>query len=66
MYETFAAITAGGPPTRHKLLPSEGHAAVATVAGLDSNFCFVDEHCGRQSLVVGREPNRLIYSTDKH
>ena len=39
-----AAIAAGGPTARHKLLAAEGHAAVAAVAGLDSNFGFIDEH----------------------
>ena len=33
-----------GPAAGHKLLAPEGHAAVAAVAGLYSNFCFVDEH----------------------
>jgi hypothetical protein len=40
----LAAITAGRPATRHKLLPAEGHAAVAAVAGFDSNFGFINEH----------------------
>ncbi len=40
----LAAIAAGGPAARDKLLPAECHAAVAAVAGLYLDFCFVDEH----------------------
>ena len=40
----LAPVAAGGPATRHKLLPAEGHAAVSAVAGFDLNFGFIDEH----------------------
>ena len=36
---------------RHKLLPPEGHATVATVAGLDPNSRFVDEHFSISSVL---------------
>ena len=39
-----AAISAGGATARDELLPAEGHAAVAAVAGFDTYFCFVEEH----------------------
>jgi hypothetical protein len=39
-----AAVAARGSAAGHKLLPPEGHAAVAAVAGLYANFCFIDEH----------------------
>jgi hypothetical protein len=41
-----SAIAAGRASARHKLLPAEGHAAVAAAAGFDSNCGFVDEHLG--------------------
>src|SRR5664279_5376952 len=41
---TMAAIAARGTASRHELLPPEGHAAVAAVARLHPNFCFVNEH----------------------
>jgi hypothetical protein len=40
----MAAIAARGPAAGHKLLAPEGHASVAAVAGLDANFCFINEH----------------------
>ncbi len=39
-----AAVAAGGAAARDILLPAEGNAAVAAVATLDKNFCFVCEH----------------------
>ncbi len=39
-----AAIATGRAASGHKLLASEGHAAVTAVAGLHSDFSFVDEH----------------------
>jgi hypothetical protein len=39
-----AAIAATWTTAGNELLPPEGHAAVAAVAGLDANFCFIDEH----------------------
>ncbi len=41
---TMTAIAARRTAARHKLLPPEGHAAVAAIACFDSNFCFVNEH----------------------
>jgi hypothetical protein len=46
---SFASITPGGPAPRDELLPPESEAAVAPVAGFDSDCGFVDEH-GRQVL----------------
>ena len=46
---TMTAIAAGRTAARHKLLAPEGHAAVAAIAGLDSDFCFVNEH-GKAAL----------------
>jgi len=40
----FATVAAGGPTPRNKLLPAEGHASVATVAGFNADSRFVDEH----------------------
>jgi hypothetical protein len=34
----------------HKLLPPEGHAAVATIAGLDPNSRFVNKHFSISSV----------------
>src|SRR5579864_829818 len=51
----LAAVAPGGPAARDEFLASEGHAAVAAVAGGDSDFGFIDEHgrvVGRSSLVV--------------
>ena len=39
-----SAVAARRPAPGHKLLPPEGHAAVAAVAGLYANFCFINEH----------------------
>ena len=44
------AIAAGGTAAGHELLATEGHAAVAAVAGLDPNFGFIDEHGERNEL----------------
>src|ERR1019366_7710847 len=50
---TMTAIAAGGTAARHKLLAPEGHAAVAAIARLHPDFCFVNEH-GKASLEAGR------------
>src|SRR5207302_3741981 len=42
-----STIAAGGPAPRDKFLTAKGHAAVAAVAGLDPNSCFVYEHENR-------------------
>ena len=39
-----AAVAAGGTAAGNELFAPEGHAAVAAVAGLDANSCFIDEH----------------------
>jgi hypothetical protein len=55
---TLAAVATGWAPAGNKLLPAEGEAAVATVAGLYADCGFIDEHgkkrqsSGRTSLVV--------------
>ena len=41
-----AAVAAGGSAAGDKLLPAEGHAAVAAVAAFDANSCFIDKHEG--------------------
>jgi hypothetical protein len=41
---TLAAISAGRTSAWNKLLPPEGHAAIATVTSLYSNCGFIDEH----------------------
>ena len=40
----FAAVAAGRSAAWDVFLTTEGHAAVAAVAGFDSDFGFVDEH----------------------
>ena len=40
----MATVAAGGTAAGDELLPAKGHAAVATVAGLDANARFIDEH----------------------
>ena len=39
-----AAIAAGGAALGNKFFTPEGHAAVATVAGLDPDSCFINKH----------------------
>src|ERR1700733_9929383 len=39
-----SAIATGGTAAGNKLLPPEGHAAIAAVPSLHSNSCFIDEH----------------------
>src|ERR1019366_1421859 len=41
---TMTAIAAGGTAARHELLAPEGHAAVAAIARLHPDSCFVNEH----------------------
>src|SRR5476649_2638596 len=41
---TVAAIATGGAAAGDELLPAEGQASVATVAGLDANDCFINKH----------------------
>ena len=39
-----AAVAAGGAAAGDEFFAAEGHAAVAAVAGLDADSCFIDEH----------------------
>src|SRR5437016_2358506 len=41
---TAPAIAARRATPRHKLFPTEGHAAIAAATGFDSNCGFIDEH----------------------
>ena len=52
----LAAVAARGAAARDELLPAEGHAAVAAVAGFDPDFGFVDEH---QKSVVSRQSSAV-------
>ena len=52
-----AAVAAGGAALGDELFAAEGHAAVAAVAGLDSDSCFVDKHCSIQCNGKRDEPN---------
>src|ERR1700736_3929172 len=49
----LAAVAARGSAPRYKLFPAKGHAAISAVAGLDSDFCFVDEHESFSAVAVG-------------
>ena len=40
----MAAVTTGGTALGNELFAAEGHAAVAAVAGLDADSCFVNKH----------------------
>jgi hypothetical protein len=40
----MAAVAARRPPLGNELFAAKRHTAVATVAGLDSNSCFVNKH----------------------
>ena len=45
----FAAVAPVGAAAVDILLPPEAHTATASVAGLDGNLYFIDEHDGRAS-----------------
>src|SRR6202012_1541849 len=49
----MTAVAPGGSPFGNELFAAEGHAAVAAVAGLDTNSRFVNEHYSVSS-VLGR------------
>jgi hypothetical protein len=40
----LATIAAGGTAARHEFLPAKSHAAVAAVAGFNTNSGFIYEH----------------------
>jgi hypothetical protein len=56
----LAAVTAGWPTARDELLPAKSKAAVAAIAGFDSDCGLVDEHSSQPSgkNVVGRVVRR--------
>ena len=54
----LAAVAARGAAARNELLPAEGHAAVAAVAGFDPNFCLVDKHGQQSSAHSARQPSQ--------
>jgi hypothetical protein len=39
-----ASVAAGGASAGDEFFAPEGHAAIAAVAGLDPDSCFIDEH----------------------
>ena len=39
-----AAVAARGTAAGNEFFAPEGHAAIAAVASLDANFCFINEH----------------------
>ncbi len=45
----LAAVAARRSAARNIFLAAKGHAAIAAVAGLDPNFCLIDEHGYRQA-----------------
>ena len=45
-----SAIAAGWATPRHKLLPAEGHAAIAAIASLHPDPCFINKHSRLISL----------------
>src|ERR1700722_17403033 len=52
---TLTAVAAGRSAARNELLPPEGHAAIAPVPGLDSNFGLIDKHGFTTNSYVVRE-----------
>jgi hypothetical protein len=40
----MAAIAARRTSAGHELFAAEGHAAIAAIACLDPDFCFINEH----------------------
>ena len=49
-----AAVAAGGAAAGNELFAAKGHAAIAAVARLDPDFCFIDEHNSRWISGLGR------------
>jgi hypothetical protein len=54
-----AAVAAGGTAAGDEFFAAEGHAAIAAVAGLDANFCFIDEHWGTWEQGLGNRNQGL-------
>jgi hypothetical protein len=50
-----AAVAAGGATAGDELFAPEGHAAIAAVAGLDSDSCFINKHWSIFSVLGGGE-----------
>src|ERR1700742_5331171 len=40
-----SAVAAGRPAAWHKLFPTKRQTAIAAVAGLYTNRCFINKHC---------------------
>src|SRR5271168_73944 len=48
---SVAAVAARGAALGDELFAAEGHAAVAAVAGLDTNSCFINKHYASSSVL---------------
>jgi hypothetical protein len=46
----MTAVTTGRTSTGNELLAPEGHAAVATISGLDANSSFINKHFSLPSV----------------
>src|SRR5581483_550132 len=53
-----AAVAAGGSSARNIFLAAECHAAVAAVAGLHVDFCFIDKHGSPSSRCPTSAPSQ--------
>jgi hypothetical protein len=49
------AVAARGAAPGNELFAPEGHAAIAAVAGLDSDSCFINKHWSIFSVLGGGE-----------
>jgi hypothetical protein len=56
---SVAAVAPGGAALGDEFFAAEGHAAVATVAGLDPDSCFVNKHA-ISSVQACAEAARLL------
>jgi hypothetical protein len=59
-----AAVAAGRAAAGDKLFAPEGHAAIAAVAGLDPDFCFIDEH--KLTLTAGTMACANVMARTQH
>jgi hypothetical protein len=55
---TLAAVAPGWASAGNKLLPAEGEAAVAAVAGLYADCGFIDEHGGKKPSAISHQEHR--------